>query len=180
MLYFEDCYDFAIGGNGLIDGLGYDWWVREWKVQNPNGRFNLIEARKSRGIHIYGLELRNAPHSFIKVKDVDSVNIHDIAIETQIFKQSGSMLRGVDKALALPDTAGSFEQKVFDLLCSLIGQHLGDYVTALRRIGGSAPVVSWPTMPLNTDGIDAGGSNIRVENTTIRNYDDAVVPKPAN
>ena len=180
MLYFEDCYNITIGGSGLIDGLGYDWWVREWKVQNENGRFNLIEFRRSRIIEIYGLELRNAPHSFIKVKDVDRVSIHDIAIETQIFKQSGSMVRGVDKALTLPGTPSAFEEEVFDFLCLLIGNYLGDYMSALRRIGGSSPIVSWPRMPLNTDGIDAGGSNIQIENLTIRNYDDAVVPKPAN
>lgn len=109
MLYFEDCYNITIGGKGLIDGLGYDWWIREWKVQNPNSRFNLIEARMSRGIEIYGLELRNAPHSFIKVKDVDQVNIHDMAIETQLFKQRGSMIRGVDEPLSLPESASSFE-----------------------------------------------------------------------
>ena len=103
-----------------------------------------------------------------------------MAIETQLFKQRGSMIRGVDKTLALPDTSSAFEERMFELLCSLIGNLLGHYKTALRRIGGSSPVVSWPVMPLNTDGIDAGGSNIRVENLTIRNYDDAVVPKPAN
>ena len=33
-------------------------------------------------------------------------------------------------------------------------------------------------MPLNTDGLDLWGTNILVENVKIRNYDDAVVPKP--
>jgi len=27
-----------IKGKGKIDGLGYDWWVREWKKENLHGR----------------------------------------------------------------------------------------------------------------------------------------------
>ena len=40
--------------------------------------------------------------------------------------------------------------------------------------------MSWPSFPLNTDGLDLWGSNINVENVKIKTYDDAVVPKPCN
>lgn len=40
--------------------------------------------------------------------------------------------------------------------------------------------LAWPTMPLNTDGIDPSGSNITVENVNITNWDDSVVVKPAD
>jgi len=29
-LTFEDCTNLTIQGSGIVDGLGYDWWVREW------------------------------------------------------------------------------------------------------------------------------------------------------
>lgn len=41
-------------------------------------------------------------------------------------------------------------------------------------------MLSWPTMPLNTDGIDPYGSNVTIENVNITNYDDAVAVKPSN
>jgi hypothetical protein len=40
--------------------------------------------------------------------------------------------------------------------------------------------VSWPSFPLNTDGLDLWGSNINIENVKIKTYDDAIVPKPCN
>merc|ERR1712032_588256 len=39
---------------------------------------------------------------------------------------------------------------------------------------------SWPTMPLNTDGIDPSGSNVTIKNVKITNWDDAVAIKPAH
>jgi len=42
MLEFYDCNGLIIKGTGLVDGLGYDWWVREWLRQNTKGRPNLL------------------------------------------------------------------------------------------------------------------------------------------
>jgi len=42
MLEFYDCNGLTIKGIGLVDGLGYDWWVREWLRQNIKGRPNLL------------------------------------------------------------------------------------------------------------------------------------------
>lgn len=50
----------------------------------------------------------------------------------------------------------------------------------VRNFLGAAPILSWPTFPLNTDGIDIGGSNVLVENIKIKNYDDSVVTKPSH
>jgi polygalacturonase len=39
---------------------------------------------------------------------------------------------------------------------------------------------SFPTFPLNTDGIDPAGSNVRIENVKITNWDDAIAVKPSH
>ena len=41
-------------------------------------------------------------------------------------------------------------------------------------------MISAPTMPLNTDGIDPSGSNVTIRNVNITNFDDAVAVKPSN
>lgn len=42
LLSFEDCFNLTIKGEGMVDGLGYDWWIREWNRENKNGRPNLL------------------------------------------------------------------------------------------------------------------------------------------
>jgi len=29
-LEFNNCSEMTLKGHGVIDGLGYDWWIREW------------------------------------------------------------------------------------------------------------------------------------------------------
>lgn len=38
----SDSTHFNIDGKGTVEGNGYDWWVREWKHENPHGRPNLL------------------------------------------------------------------------------------------------------------------------------------------
>ena len=45
---------------------------------------------------------------------------------------------------------------------------------------GSKTVLSMPTMPLNTDGIDPYGSNITIRRVNFTNFDDAVAIKPCH
>ncbi len=42
MLSFFNCTHLNIKGDGIIDGLGYDWWVREWNLQNKNNRPHML------------------------------------------------------------------------------------------------------------------------------------------
>jgi len=37
-LTFTDCTGLTIKGEGTVDGLGYEWWIREWDQKNPHGR----------------------------------------------------------------------------------------------------------------------------------------------
>jgi hypothetical protein len=183
-LQFLYSSNITIGGSGLIDGLGYDWWVREFAIANPNGRPKLIDFEGTDKIHIYGLELRNSPSFYIHLGDVDDVHIHDLVIETVTIKQRASMLRGEKHAMGLMDGATKFEKSVFDLAVVAANAYLSGIPEAvkegLRNFVGAAPLFYWPVFPLNTDGIDIGGSNVLVENIQIRNYDDAVVSKPSN
>jgi len=45
---------------------------------------------------------------------------------------------------------------------------------------GERTELSWPTNPLNTDGIDPAGSNVTIRNVNITNFDDAVAVKPSH
>jgi len=41
-LMFEGCNNLVINGKGEVNGLGYDWWIREWKNKNKAKRPNLL------------------------------------------------------------------------------------------------------------------------------------------
>jgi hypothetical protein len=43
---FNDCSYLTIKGHGMVDGLGYDWWVREWNQTNKYGRPNLLDFNR--------------------------------------------------------------------------------------------------------------------------------------
>jgi polygalacturonase len=56
----------------------------------------------------------------------------------------------------------------------------GDYVQIVDFLfEGKTDWTSWPTMPLNTDGIDPSGSNVTIKNIKITNWDDAIAVKPS-
>lgn len=55
MLEFYDCNGLTIKGTGLVDGLGYDWWVREWLRQNTKGRPNLLLFQRVQNAEITGV-----------------------------------------------------------------------------------------------------------------------------
>lgn len=43
---FNDCSYLTIKGHGMVDGLGYDWWIREWNQANKYGRPNLLDFNR--------------------------------------------------------------------------------------------------------------------------------------
>jgi len=57
----------------------------------------------------------------------------------------------------------------------------GPYEWLVRMLfAGKTDWNSWPTMPLNTDGIDPSGSNVTIKNVKVTNWDDAVAVKPGS
>lgn len=92
-------------------------------------------------------------------------------INVDILKQTASVSKGHEIA--------SFEDHLFNFALELIKRGLGPYSELFTKVIGSRTELSWPTMPLNTDGIDPSGSNVLIENVNITNYDDAVAVKPS-
>ena len=41
-LEIDHSENFTIKREGMVDGLGYGWWIREWKGRNKNGRPHLL------------------------------------------------------------------------------------------------------------------------------------------
>lgn len=105
--------------------------------------------------------------------DIDSVHIHDIQILVDILRQKG----WTSDALKLH----SFEDKVNDFLYNFMMHFFGEYQELIDfAFSGRTEWDSWPTMPLNTDGIDPSGSNVTIRNVKIRNWDDAIAVKPCH
>lgn len=42
----NDSENFNIEGEGVVEGQGYDWWVREWNHQNKHGRPDLLRFNR--------------------------------------------------------------------------------------------------------------------------------------
>jgi len=59
-LTFEDSIGLNIVGDGIVDGLGYDWWVREWEHKN-NGRPHLLRYNRVQYSEISGIKWLNSP-----------------------------------------------------------------------------------------------------------------------
>jgi len=94
-------------------------------------------------------------------------------INVDILKQSPSVSKG-------HEVDDEFDDQMFNVALQLIKKGLGPYSELFERVIGSRTMLSWPTMPLNTDGIDPYGSNVLIERVNITNYDDAVAVKPSH
>ena len=86
---FLDSSNLTIKVEGIVDGLGYDWWLRDLDGGNPNGRPTLVEFQRAQKIEICCVKFLNSPKTTIDIKDADDVLVHDIDIRTDILKQFG-------------------------------------------------------------------------------------------
>ena len=168
-LTFTDCQDINIRGKGVVEGLGYDWWVREWKRANPHERPQLLKYQRVQNSEISGVTWKNSPRFHLELKDIDSVYIHDIEIFVDIWKQK-DLIRQAQGTAWLANTLSFY-------LGDIVHDELID--RAIDWLAGDRTEASLATMPLNTDGIDPSGSNVTIRNVKITNDDDAVAVKPA-
>jgi len=171
---FDDCEMINIKGKGTVDGLGYDWWVRDWAHENPFKRPILLQYNRVQTSEITGVKWVNSPRFYLKLADIDSVYIHDMEIITSVFKHKGSVSK---------QKQNSFDERIQNLAIGLVRHFLKDYsmiVEGIIPFLEGRVELAWPTMPLNTDGIDPSGSRITIENVNITNWDDSVVIKPAD
>ena len=78
-----------IVGDGIIDGLGYDWWARDQDDENPYGRPNLLKLQTVSRVEIIGLRFLNSPQKAMDFQDVDDVTVNNIDVRTDLFRQFG-------------------------------------------------------------------------------------------
>lgn len=104
--------------------------------------------------------------------DIDDLYVHDMEINVDILRQSSSVSKGHEMV--------TFVDQLFNVALELIKRGLGPYSELFSKMVGSRTELSWPTMPLNTDGIDPYGSNVLIERVNITNFDDAVAVKPSH
>lgn len=107
------------------------------------------------------------------LEDIDSVYVHDLEIRTDILRQIGW--------LSEAEKLHTFEDKFNDFVYQFMLYFFHDYKDIVDFLfSGHTDWSSWPTMPLNTDGIDPSGSNVTIRNVKITNWDDAVAVKPGH
>lgn len=170
---FSDCTNLTIKGEGTVDGLGYDWWVREWNHHNKFARPCNLKFNRVQTAEITGVTWLNPPFWNMDLTDIDSVYIHDFEIRTDILRQHGSISES--------HQIKSFEDQLMDFGFNFMMHFFGEYEHLARTLfSGKTDWFSMPTMPLNTDGIDPAGSNVTIRNVKITNWDDAVAVKPSN
>jgi len=85
-LTFINGTNITIKGNGIVDGLGYEWWIREWNHMNKRGRPVLLNMNHIQTAEIGGIKWLNSPRFFMYLSDIDSFYIHDFEIRTDILK----------------------------------------------------------------------------------------------
>jgi hypothetical protein len=86
-LTFINGTNITIRGQGIVDGLGYGWWNREWNHQmNKRVRPRLLEMEHIQTGEITGVKWLNSPRFNLHLSDIDSFYIHDFEIRTDILK----------------------------------------------------------------------------------------------
>mmetsp|Transcript_29439 Transcript_29439/g.44581 ORF Transcript_29439/g.44581 Transcript_29439/m.44581 type:complete len:280 (+) Transcript_29439:306-1145(+) len=156
-LHFRDSSNITVEGKGQVEGGGYDWWVREYKKQNPNGRPHMLVMERVQTAEIEGVRFTNSPRWHLKLTDVDSVLVHDLEIFVSILKQKDPLKKHHP----------------------FVTYTLGKVLEAVPELAAfvSQSELSIPTNPANTDGIDPAGSNITIRNVNITNFNDAISVK---
>jgi polygalacturonase len=86
-LHFENIENVTFTGEGIIDGRGFSWWVREFTHQNPNRRPNMLSVQGGRNLHFSGIRYVNSPRFHLYVHDVDQVVFEDFEIDVDVFGQ---------------------------------------------------------------------------------------------
>jgi polygalacturonase len=170
---FENCKWINVIGHGVVDGLGYEWWAREWKNENPIGRPKLLKFKGVQNAEIKNVTWLNSPFWTIDLEDVDNVRVHDFKIHTSILKQKGWISPALESK--------NFDHQFNDFCYNFLLHFFKDYAEIIDFFfSGQTDFFSWPVFPLNTDGIDIAGSNVNITRVSITTWDDAVAVKPSH
>lgn len=101
VLYFEDCKNFVMRGNGLIDGNGFKWWVSAILNRIPQRRPHLVTMRNMVDTLIEGIRVKNSPAFHFALRDMLNLVVRNIDIKVNItaqrtlFDKYGLWLKGV-------------------------------------------------------------------------------------
>ena len=86
-LQFDWAKKVVFKGKGTVDGQGFMWWMREYIVNNPYERPNLIDMNYGQQIEFTGIRWLNSPMYNINVRDCADYYFHDFEIYTDIWGQ---------------------------------------------------------------------------------------------
>lgn len=166
ILKFEDCTNLTLTSTTIqtkdtpaIDGQGYPWWWREILQTLPHGRPDMLHLIRCQDVVIENIAVINSPSWNIYLDDVLNVVMRYVVVHVDVDLQK-SLLRQHNRTSHISNFFSDFQFPDWlpDLLIDL----------------------DIPTFPLNTDGIDIKGRNVHIHDVHIVNYDDSIVPKPAN
>ena len=87
MFNFENCQDFAVVGNGTIDGMGYVWWVAVLEGKLQHGRPNLLQLTSGRNVTLAGITLRNSPQFHVHWGDLMGAEIYSVHVLVDVVGQ---------------------------------------------------------------------------------------------
>eukprot|EP00128_Syssomonas_multiformis_P004328 Colp12_sorted_trinity150504_noHs@1101 len=83
----EDSTNVQIVGSGLMDGQGFDWWVAVIFRKMADHRPRFLSMRRCENIRMDGFRMKNAAMFHIYLFDVNNVDIRNINIDVDVFKQ---------------------------------------------------------------------------------------------
>lgn len=152
LFQFNNCTGITINGTGIIEGQGYTWWWRVILTAQDN-RPHLLCMWRCVNTTISGWTLRNSPQYHMLLDDMSNLIVEDITIFVDVEGQR-EILGSVPGMLH----HGARRWLQFCSTCVVRCVHVGTTGTHLSA-NGSLVAHSFPTFPLNTDGIDVAGRN---------------------
>ena len=85
---FSDFDGLKIHGDGVIDGQGFQWWIREFMQTNPlKKRPRIFNGYNLDNFEMHGILAKNSPRFYFRFKNCDGIYIHDMEIYTDIWGQ---------------------------------------------------------------------------------------------
>jgi len=104
---------------------------------------------------ISGIKWLNSPFWTMSLTDMDSAFVHDLEIRVDILKQKGWISEAhLDNA---------FESRMMEFVHQFMLHFFSQYSPIVDFLfSGKTDWTSFPTFPLNTDGIDPAGSNVTI------------------
>jgi polygalacturonase len=81
LIQLVECHQMFLKGQGVVDGNGYDWWLRaSMALQQEDWRPNLVRFIRSTYIVIEGWRVRNSPFYHFYLIDVANVVIRGVDV----------------------------------------------------------------------------------------------------